>query len=455
MYGLNLVKKGTGILQVPETELVCKGNGDKQMKKWMNIGMIVLIFCIVGCGKRNEVGEKTKAPIQDDTVFFEIIEVEKEKELSVEVTKKNDVYVKENSAELAKYNAANRLRSNDVSENQNSLFCIDSATGAVYFVNQNQDWYIYCLQNDKVELVVPLPARELYMWEGTLYFIIEDYDRYELTDVKENDIYAYSPAAGSVVLVYSATELNDASESHLGVDENGLHLIVSKKGEEIELNGKKGYKVKKFSYLLPFFSKELVEDPYLGAISGWKEYYQNSGSLFVHREFGGEDIIQLDVAAHQSCIIEDKFYSVDVKKVEFYITDMVSREIKCYDCKPVMEKVVVGGLDRAEKWGEVAHVNSFTVTKDYVWLVAYGSYLVRIEPESGEMKCFVTEVLNMTEPIYCFIEKLYTDGENIYALYESGSTDSVPYLVQIKTDEILEDEIFLKVPVLAVEKVIN
>ena len=151
-------------------------------------------------------------PVEDDVIYGEDVE-------GSQLVVDN----KENS-DMKKYNSFNQKMDGSRSP---SLFCVDGTTGIIYFVNQSQDWYIYAIKEDEVTLVVELPAQELTVWEGKLYFIINDYDMYELEGIQSGDIYVYEPETGAVEPVYAAGEKTDkryVNSSELAVNENGIYF---------------------------------------------------------------------------------------------------------------------------------------------------------------------------------------------------------------------------------------
>lgn len=251
-----------------------------------------------------------------------------------------------------------------------------------------------------------------------------------LYNVCENDIYAYTPADGSVSFVYAAKEFEEAVESHMGVDESGLYLFCSKRGREIvSPSGGIGHLMEDFYYLLPFGSSEVEEDPMRRALSGWGDYYYHAARLSLVRRgtSGNEDVISFEAPAARCCIIGDNYYSVSSSAIALYITDILTGEIKSYECKSVIREILGSEVEKED----VSWVQSFTVTEDYVWMIVKGKYLVRIEPESGEMKSYVMKKSNY------YIDKLYTEGRNLYARYKPESFFDPGYLIQIKTEEVL------------------
>lgn len=414
------------------------------------ISTILILVSVIGCNKESGDIMELVSPLEQDisNIFTEqevvtipVIDITQEENIKG----KKVEFEKKDMTEFAKYNAFNRLRSRIRNENQQSLFCVDPNTGVIYFINQNKDWFIYQLYKGKVEVVVELPARELYMWKGTLYFIVEDYDQYDFIGISENDIYAYTPADGNVKFVYAAKELDDAVESHLSVDEYGLHFYCSREGAEIEYNGVKGYRTESFYYTLPFGCDQVVEDIYRRAVSGWGDYYLHLASSTVsylkHRNSEVNEKIELDGQVSQCCIMDDKFYYIDSEGMTFHVTDIMSGETKSYECKPILKELIGADIEKEH----IAWIQSFTVINDNAWLVVRGKYLIRIELESNNIQCFVVNRLNY------YIEKLYTDGKDVYALYKQESFFNPGYLVRVKTGEVLEVSNVYGVPQLAIE----
>ena len=62
------------------------------------------------------------------------------------------------------------------------------------------------------------------MWNGTLYFMLDSYNKYKITEGKEGDIYAYCPADGTVTKVYEAGALLGVFAQRLCCDDKGVYF---------------------------------------------------------------------------------------------------------------------------------------------------------------------------------------------------------------------------------------
>lgn len=413
------------------------------MRKYYLLLVVVLLLALTGCNEK----ESTEKITLNASDIFEIVE-EKVEENTVTISAREGAIgsrislEKRDASELARYDASNRrfIGNTTINNSQKSLFCIDPDTGAVYFVNQNKDWYIYCLYNGRAEVAVKLPARELYMWNGTLYFVIEDYDTYELDGVKDNDIYAYTPEDGSVTFLYAAKEFEEALESHLGVDENGLYLYCEKiKETYITEDGNNRIISEVYSYHLPFGSSELVEAPEARVFPRLEDYNPGFEAII---QYGNGEATRMDISNAQFCMIGDIFYFTNGESLKFYIAETVSGEVKCFDCATALEEVSLFEPERDK-------ITSFAVTKDCIWVLVGDEYLIKIDPESGDMSCYVT--MYWTDYLYAPLEELYTDGVKLYGLYKYSFHNSPAVLVEI-TGREQEISFHYKLPALAVEE---
>ncbi|MBP3595674.1 MAG: hypothetical protein J6J44_14225 [Lachnospiraceae bacterium] len=79
--------------------------------------------------------------------------------------------------------------------------CKDPVYGITYYVNYGRDNYIYAYRNETSELVVEIPARDLYCKEGELYFIAETDGQHQFSGFAQGNILKYNPVDGSVTVV--------------------------------------------------------------------------------------------------------------------------------------------------------------------------------------------------------------------------------------------------------------
>lgn len=425
------------------------------MKLKLKILMIILVVLLSGCGKQAE-GDLTPTPTGtqgEKNDLFEVINADKTENnefISGEITGGviERIEKQENLA-YVKYDAANRYRTMNSSKNMQSLFCIDENTGAVYFVNQSKDWYIYRLVDGVAELVVELPARELYMRNETLYFIVEDYDKYSLTNVTEGDIYAYTPADGKITKVFSAEAL-EGPISHIIPYEDGIAMYYSVDAGDNEAGIKKMYT---YWVYYTFADNRLETDAYRRAYPGWEDYYLISTfydddykTLLVSREKGVQDILDFSIPAANSFILDDVLYAWTGST--FLCTNIITGKQQLFDINELYHELVTAEILTTKDGKEIkAQVNGCTMTKDYLWLIVQYRYLMQINPETGEAVCYKLqsdkgELLN-----------LYTDGIQLYASYiKEGYADYGP-LVRICTEEIAGYDATYGVPILELEYV--
>ena len=130
------------------------------------------------------------------------------------------------------------------------MFCLDETTGVVYFVNQGKDNFLYRMKDGEVALAVAMPMQQLYTYQGSVYFMVDNYGRYELEGMKTGDIYCYTPSSGAVELVYAlgtilGETVENARDYKLLVEESGIYFgycILRGEGEKIQT----------YNYFLPF-----------------------------------------------------------------------------------------------------------------------------------------------------------------------------------------------------------
>lgn len=411
------------------------------MKKKTIFILFFLVCCMAGCNRENN-------SVKENDLFSSA------KEESNVITEENVVGKKVGGETKAavimpEYNAFNRLHYGDERE---SFFCIASDTGILYFVNQCQDGFIYCLQDGVAELVVPLPARELYYRQGMLYFMVDNYEKYTLDGVQNGDIFAYNPAEGTVELVYSMGKLCD-SVSQLFVDEDGIYMecIIEVVDGDLKY-GELEY------YMLDFENPEPVKDEGQRAETSYGDYglsyYYNKEEdiltqTLISKTNGTKDMKMIDDdRIIDCCLVEDKLYYT--KGLKLIILDMDTFEKEVYDCSDFyMEKYLVPE-DTFKKSGRA--FECFTVTEDCFWCVM-GSSLFRIDRKSKEIESYRL----MDEDEVLVVERLYTDGKNVYALYDSdagiGGGEEMVQLLVNETDEWYEFGP-IREPVVKVKKLI-
>lgn len=109
------------------------------------------------------------------------------------------------------------------------LICKDPVYDITYYVNYGRDYYIYAYRNEKAELVVAIPARDLFCKEGELFFIADTYGRYEFSGFAPGNVLKYNPKDGTVTVVV------DCSADWMIVYPDGI--CYEEVGEMIETAG--------------------------------------------------------------------------------------------------------------------------------------------------------------------------------------------------------------------------
>lgn len=410
-------------------------------------------FLATGCGNKEQETAPTQEPEATPVVFAPIVStITKQTEGLTEHLEKID------AAEQAQYNAMNRMFSEDETSHQ-SLFCIDADTGVVYFVNQNKDSYIYRIKDGVVELAVSIPARELYTYDGVLYFMAESYGKYTMEEMKDGDIYCYTPEDGKVELVYAFEEEVDRKTCKMLVNENGIYFFFEGAREEMAVDGRTLTRISYNDYYLPFGEKEAVSDGLKIARSPkWRDYNlgrfksnedtsaQRPPFALIRGTEEGIDYKELSVGSpRQYCVMEDSLYcyTESMQDAELIVLDLVTGERKEYCVWEGLKKVYSTLSGRAMAGEKVTELTDeeliglfsqgselygsrmaecFTATKQHFWLASKsGSYLIRIDRESKEIAVF---------EVNGYVKMLYTDGEQPYGMY-APTYDGISSLARI------------------------
>lgn len=395
--------------------------------------LLLYVLLLSGCGTKevNLPAEPTVEPGAGSSSFFSEIE-KKEADTVGTVALRGlceTLEKKENAAELAEYNAWNRLKTGD-EEDEQSLFCIDETTGVVYFVNQNKDWYLYRLKDGVAEVAVELPTKHVITWKGMVYFIIGDYGTYELGEIKEGDIFAYTPADGSVKQLY-AMEAEQSWMHKMMAREDGLYFSYVIQQEE---------KLKTVNFCLPYGATEPVEDAKRLSNCGWGNYYLTTVSTkgnvrlaLISRTESWKDIKELNVGnSSLACIVGDTLYAVKDggTSTKLAITDLVTgaqEVIDCWDAYYATNPLIVKEREEID----FVFFESFVAVGDTIWAF-HTNYIFKIDPESKQI-----ETYRINERIYR-MGAFYTDGERLYATYTPSSDRTQQYVVQIMTDQVGE-----------------
>ena len=420
------------------------------MRKWKWIIVLLSAVFVVGCGGKEQEAEPTPTPEVERPAFAADDNVDENVWTWPKSGLKEEL-PKRDTAGQEDYNGMNRMLFNDLAKNHRSLFCVDADTGVVYFVNQNKDWYIYRIRDKETELAVAMPAKELYIYGGSLYFMTESRNGQE--DIQEGDIYCYTPKDGTIELVYAAgTVAAEAGEdvySHwMWVDENGIYFCRKTRvpgGGQLTVN----------NYYLPFGSKEPMKDPLgMAAYPGWGNYYYRpySGPVsLISRTEGEADVRELSPdRPYSAYIMGDKIYYIlwsDITRMS--VLDFSTGEQEDYSIREEIKKAyyVATGMEKSpedyvmsdkemdemcKEFSGSLITNDYTATEQYLWMVIGGDKLIQIDKQTKE-----TSYVRVSHAIFT----LYTDGEQLYGMC-APTVDDTPAVARILTDKFVYDERF-------------
>lgn len=414
--------------------------------KWI-IGLFAVVLA-VGCGGKEQEAEPTPTPEVERPAFAADDNVDEDVWTWPKSGLKEEL-PKRDTAGQEDYNGMNRMLFDDLAKNHRSLFCVDADTGVVYFVNQNKDWYIYRIRDKETELAVAMPAKELYAYGGSLYFMTESYNGQE--DIQEGDIYCYTPKDGKVEPVYAAGTIaaaagEDVYSHWMWVDETGIYFCRKTRvpgGGPLAIN----------NYYLSFGSKEPVNDPLgMAVYPGWGNYYYRpySGPVsLISRTEGEADVRELSPdRPYSAYIMGDKIYYIlwsDITRMS--VLDFSTGEQEDYSIREQLKELyyVPTGNEKSEKdyvltdsemeelckefEGSII-TQAFSATEQYLWMVVKGNALLRIDKQTKE-----TTYVRVNHIILA----LYTDGEELYGMCapKVGETTA---MARILTDQFVYDK---------------
>ena len=414
--------------------------------------MSIAFLCITGCTQKEnqEVitpspvieGKETESTKLQGAVFKEQEESketdrsknkEDKKPTSNVITKTDGLceQLEKVETDVTLYNTVNRmLGTYPVSGvEEHSMFCLDETTGVVYFVNEGKDNFLYRMKDGEVALAVAMPVKQLYPYEGSVYFMVDDYGKYQLEGMKTGDIYCYTPSIGAVEPVYAAGTISKetfekARNYKLLVEESGIHFSYEVVGEDSVIHT--------YCYSLPFGASEAIEDTRCTAEKGWKEYYfgpsyrvAEDGSYvitLISRETGERTKLSARGAAY--CVIGDVLYYADHISIESL--NLATGERISYDFTEAMKT-------REYMESDTKLMDYFTVTEDAFWF-STRCKIYRVDLQTKEITCGV--IPGKTKGTYYYVHELYTDGKEVYALTNPLATGIQKGVVRLVfTDE--------------------
>ena len=412
------------------------------MKQWKKQGILfsICILFLFGCGQQEDSLEETKntqttmIPMDKITIRpmdgtgasmdSSIIE-EEEEEIIIDIDA---------------CNAMNRKLTRTM-ESGTSFFCLQQDTGDIYFVNQNQDNYLYRMKDGMVELVVELPVKEVYVWNNSVYFMIDCDDSYKLEGKKDGDIYRYDIKTGVVELVYAVGAIEGSNNHKMIVNEQGIHFNYS-----MELSKEDGMTlVRVYFYSLPFDATEPVKDIMKLGKTGWKDYYfsyefpteddtTQANLVLVNRTT--KDTIPLHIGEFQYCVVGDTIYSTTLGSCMVSLLNLETKEVIKYDFQASIKNSNLYLKDEVkDAFGKnIEQISSFTITENgkKIWITD-SEYLYCFDTSTGIIVGFETTDGSRK------IETLYTDGKEVYGLYASERTKTTS-LVRFCMEEIEEKD---------------
>ena len=422
-------------------------------RKYLYLCINIAFLWIAGCTTKNnlesiipsptiEVKENESTKIQEP-VFKEKEEKkeEEEKTSSKKIITKTDglcEILEEVEIEVETYNRVNRMLGRNVFLGFEgfSLFCMDESTGVIYFVNQGKDNFLYRMKDGEVKLAVAMPVKQIYPYEDSIYFMIYDYEQYELQGMQNGDIYCYTPETGAVELIYAVGTIEGSVRHKLLVEESGIYFSYKVFAYSVE----EGDVYDWFSYYLPFGATEYVEDTRWTVRKGTKDYYVGIGAGVVlysreMKEDGTRETIQLPVSNAQYCFIGNYLYSAE--KTGVSCTNLETKETILYDFSEAMAKWEVAfALNKEEQY-----VQWFTMTEDALW-VTTGERLYRMDLQTGKITYGKILIDNSNPYYYYTVPILYTDGKDVYGKYTpkpftftSGAEAAIVRLVTDSMDD--------------------
>ena len=152
--------------------------------------MSIAFLYITGCTQKENQETITPSPVIEgklDGSVFQKKEESKETEASKNkedkkptsniITKTDGLceQLEKVETDVTLYNTVNRMLGTDPvpGVEVHSMFCLDETTGVVYFVNEGKDNFLYRMKDGEVVLAVAMPMKQLYPYEGSVYFMVD------------------------------------------------------------------------------------------------------------------------------------------------------------------------------------------------------------------------------------------------------------------------------------------
>lgn len=419
------------------------------MKKQAFI-VAMLFLLVAGCGTTGQ-EDKQQEETMSNSLFHSMEEGQALNDIVEEVASEEikglcEVLEEKEVAYADLYNAMNRM-------GRKNVFCVDETTGVVYFINFNQDWFIYRVKDGEAKLAVSLPASNLYTYKGSVYFLIDFYDdytgkpvvsveEYETNDIKQGDIYRYTPATGTVEFVYRpGGHIEGASTTKAFlVKEDAIYFSYYVPVEENSNSKRVQYEY------LPFDKTKAIVDSSEATESYWGEYCLGSTNgdniCLIHKDdFYNQKVLSEYPTWY--CLVGDEFYYTERKGYEntkLFIKNLATETKEVIDLLEVIKEIFPNETEESLK--EQTLIESFVATEggDKIWISIKAGSLICYNRITKEFIWYGNGGTNG-------VGILYTDGVHLYGqatkdvkeepLYQTGFvyTLSRIYTEQDEMDE--------------------
>ena len=409
------------------------------MKKRFLLFCSICMICLGGgCGQ--ETGKQNEPPKTISVTFTSMPKENVAKPTKTVAVNVSDGFLIPFDIEIDsnKCNTMNRKLTGE-SDSGASLFCLDE-NETIYFVNQNMDNYLYCRKDGVTELAVALPVKEVYPWEGRIYFMIAEKEG----EKEAGDIYEYIPVTKQVNLVYALGRLKGGENHKMTVNEQGIQFHYSE-----TITKEEGMTtVEEYSYILAFGAAEPVKDTKNLGKAGWGDYYfsyvsdtENSTEseklCLVSRIH--DEVLLTDIGELQYCVVGDTLYSIELGSSAVSYVHLQTQKKSLYNFRIGIidaHSYLKDDIERVFGEGK-EEIHSFTTTENgkIIW-VTDGTYLYRMDSR-------ITYAFQIKTPdVNCRIETLYTDGRSVYGLY-APDQESELQLVRFCTEVLTQKRVDL------------
>lgn len=299
----------------------------------------------------------------------------------------------------------------NVKDYQNDvLVCRDPVYGVTYYVNYGFDFYIYRIKSGVSELVIELPSKRLFCKDGYLYFIIEDYEVYDLVSATNGNVMKYNPISGTVEKVIDAASL-------MYVYEDGIYYEFAHKLEYRD-DGSIYQKIDYSYYSFETKQTEALEtrhDNVFIRSYKWKDYF--FGNL---TEQVSDDSFE---STHYALLSLD---SKEVIKVWDYFSQTSRR---CFANDKFYAKTLGNGIkvrDMITGVTEILPVETPNLDFTIIGDMLYCGNLIGYNLQTGEQRA-----AHMDDYDKEVISQYYTDGTNLYVIMGAQEGAGKSYIRQI------------------------